>query len=268
VPRDVPDPDFSWKLSAIFFVDKPSGGGIFPDQFKVLFIFKRGGKTVGLITVLVADDHAVVREGLRQTIRCRNDMKLVGEAANGEDALRQIKKLKPDVAIFDILMPGLSGIECIPLARSFSKRTQVIILSQFSQENFIQQALIAGALGYVSKAAPVLEVIEAIHKVAQRHYFLGSEINAGLIQKVLASDGRVVQESGNYDLLSLREKQIFNLVLEGYTTRGIADLLYLSPKTVEKHRSNMCKKLGMSDPLAMMKYAIKRGLADPSLWAD
>lgn len=223
---------------------------------------------MGVITVFIADDHAVVREGLRQTLLDRADMKLVGEAADGERALRSIKVLKPDVAIFDILMPGLNGIECIPLVKSFSKKTQVVILSQFSQEMYLRQAMSAGALGYVTKSAPVQEVIEAILRVSRKQYFLGSQINSDLIRKVLADDGRVVHESGNYTMLSVREKQIFSLILEGYTTRRIAELLYLSPKTVEKHRSNISKKLGISDPLAMMKYALKSGLADPSLWSD
>ncbi len=223
---------------------------------------------MGVISVFIADDHAVVREGLRQTLLGRADMKLVGEAADGEWALKRIKVLKPDVAIFDILMPGLSGIECVPLVKSFSKKTQVVILSQFSQEMYIQQALSAGALGYVTKTAPVQEVIEAILRVSRKQYFLGSQVNSELIRKMLAADGRVVDESGNYNMLSVREKQIFSLILEGYTTRRIAEFLYLSPKTVEKHRSNISKKLGVSAPLAMMKYALKSGLTDPSLWCD
>ncbi len=220
------------------------------------------------VRVVVADDHSIVREGLRQLLANRDDMELVGEATDGEEALREIRKCKPDVAVLDIAMPHVSGLECVSLARSSSPKTAVVILSMFARESYVHQALAAGAYGYVLKTAAWSEVIEAIQMAAEGKYFLSRDINSDLIRSYLNNEERMASESSRYDQLSEREQQVFRMVIEGNATKRIADLLCLSPKTVEKHRSNISKKLGISDPLAMMKFAIKIGVADPNLWPD
>ena len=220
------------------------------------------------ITVFVADDHSIVREGLRQMFAKSNTLALVGEAADGEAAAKEIRRLQPDVAILDIAMPMVSGLECIPLVKNDSPNTAIVILSMFAREIYVHQALSSGALGYVLKTAPWSEVLEAVRMVSQGKYFLSREINSELIRGYLHNEDRKSAESSRYDLLSDREQQIFRLVIEGNPTKSIAELLCLSPKTVEKHRSNISKKLGMSEPLAMLKFAMKIGVADPALWPD
>lgn len=223
---------------------------------------------MGKCTVFIADDHAVVREGLRQLLARQEDMELVGVAADGEVALREIRALRPDVAILDLAMPNISGIECISLVKSASFGTAMVILSMFAKESYVHQALAAGAQGYVLKTSPMGEVLEAVRMAAQGKYFLSREINSDVIRSYLHNQDRLAAQSSRYDLLTEREQQVFRLVIEGNPTKRIADLLCLSPKTVEKHRSNLSKKLGMSDPLAMMKFAIKIGMVDPNLWPD
>jgi|EPASupsiteSAE347_1022098.scaffolds.fasta_scaffold39192_1 two-component system response regulator NreC len=220
------------------------------------------------ISVFVADDHSIVREGLRQMFVKSNTLALAGEAADGEAAVKEIRRLQPDVAILDISMPMVSGLECIPLVKNDSPDTAIVILSMFAREIYVHQALSAGALGYVLKTAPWAEVLEAVRMVAKGKYFLSREINSDLIRGYLNNEDRKSAESSRYDMLSEREQQIFRLVIEGNPTKSIAELLCLSPKTVEKHRSNISKKLGMSEPLAMLKFAMKIGVADPDLWPD
>lgn len=220
------------------------------------------------IAVFVADDHSIVREGLRQMLAKSNSLALVGEAKDGEAAVKEIRRLQPDVAILDIAMPMVSGLECIPLVRNDSPGTAVVILSMFARETYVHQALSAGARGYVLKTAPWSEILEAVRMAAKGKYFLSREINSELIRGYLNNEERKSAESSRYDLLSCREQQIFRLIIEGNPTKSIAELLCLSPKTVEKHRSNISKKLGMSEPLAMLKFAMKIGVADPDLWPD
>ncbi len=207
------------------------------------------------VRVVVADDHSIVREGIRQLMDKQDNFELVGEAADGQEALRQIRKLKPDVAILDIAMPGLSGLECIPLIKGTTLPTKIVILSMFAREAYVHQALAAGASGYVLKTAPWSEVLEAVMLAANGKHFLSADINSEVINSYLNNEDKMSSESSKYDLLSDREQQVFRLVIEGNSTKKIADLLFLSPKTVEKHRSNISKKLGISDPLAMLKYA-------------
>ncbi len=220
------------------------------------------------ISVFVADDHSVVREGLRQMLVKSKGLALIGEAADGEAAVKEIRRLQPAVAILDLAMPLVSGLECIPLIKNDSPGTAIVILSMFAREMYVHQALAAGALGYVLKTAPWAEVLEAVRMVAQGKYFLSREINSHLIRRYLNNGEQKSAESSKYDMLSDREQQIFRLVIEGNPTKNIAELLCLSPKTVEKHRSNISKKIGMSDPLAMLKFAMKIGVADPDLWPD
>ena len=220
------------------------------------------------IGVFVADDHSLVREGLRQMFAKSRGLELVGEAADGAIAVKEIRRLQPDVAILDVAMPLVSGLECIPLVKKDSPDTAIVILSMFVREMYVHHALAAGALGYVLKTAPWTEVLEAVRMVAKGKYFLSREINSELIRRYLNNEDRKSSESSRYDLLSDREQLIFRLVIEGNPTKSIAELLCLSPKTVEKHRSNISKKIGMNDPLAMLKFAMKIGVADPDLWPD
>lgn len=219
------------------------------------------------IRVLIADDHAVVRSGLQQLLGAQPDMEVVGEAGDGREALEKVKTLKPDVIILDIAMPELSGLEAVGLIREAAPSTQIVVLSMHGKESFVHQVLSSGALGYVLKASPTGDVIEAVRAAHRGEYFLSSRIKAEVVGAYLDNRKQSPGVRG-YDLLSEREQQIFRLVAEGSSTNQIADMLCVSPKTVEKHRTNIMKKLGLKDRLEMVKYAVKIGIIDPQLWDD
>lgn len=214
------------------------------------------------IRVLIADDHSIVREGLRQLINSQPDMEVAAEAEDGREALRLAKSLGPDVALIDIAMPRLSGIEVVGLLKESAPKTHVVVLSMHKKEAYVHEVLSCGALGYVLKASPSNEVLDAIRAAHRKEYYLSSKIQVDVVDSCLRSrDLRPGRRA--YDLLSEREQQVFRLVVEGHSTREIGDLLCISPKTVEKHRSNVMKKLDLHDLPGMVKYAVKIGLIDP-----
>jgi two-component system response regulator NreC len=219
------------------------------------------------IRILIADDHAIVREGLRQLLNGQTDMEVAGEAEDGRQALEKVKSLHPDVILLDIAMPHLSGLEVISLIREAAPETQVVVLSMHSKETYVQQVLSSGALGYVLKASPSTDILEAIRMAHRNEYFLSSRLKAEVIGKYLKTK-RSAPALRGYDLLTEREQQVFRLVAQGHSTSQIADILCVSPKTVEKHRTSLMNKLGVHDRLELLKYAIKIGIVDPELWED
>jgi len=219
------------------------------------------------IRVLIADDHAIVRDGLQQLLRNRQDMEVAGEAEDGHQALERAKTLRPDVVLLDIAMPRLSGIEVIGLIREAVPDSQIVVLSMHAKETYVQQALAAGALGYVLKASPSQDILDAIRAARRGEYFLSSRLQAEVIGKYLKAQ-QGIPSVRSYDLLSEREQQVFRLVAQGRSTNQIADILCVSPKTVEKHRTSLMNKLNVHDRLDLLKYAIKIGIVDPDLWED
>ncbi len=219
------------------------------------------------IRVLIADDHAVVRSGLRQLMGDQPDLEVVGEAGDGREALEKVKTLKPDVIVLDIAMPGVSGLEAAALIREAVPSCQIVVLTMHGKENFVRQVLSSGALAYVLKASPVEDVLAAVRAAHRGEYFLSSKIEAEVVGAYL-DHRREAPAVRGYDLLSEREQQIFRLVAEGNSTNQIAEVLCVSPKTVEKHRTNIMKKLGIKDRLDVVKYAVRIGIIDPQLWED
>ena len=219
------------------------------------------------IRVLIADDHAIVREGLRQLLNGQTDMEVAGEAEDGRQALEKVKSFHPDVILLDIAMPHLNGLEVISLIKEAAPETQVVVLSMHSKETYVQQVLSSGALGYVLKASPSTDILEAIRMAHRNEYFLSSRLKAEVIGKYLKTK-RSAPALRGYDLLTEREQQVFRLVAQGHSTSQIADILCVSPKTVEKHRTSLMNKLGVHDRLELLKYAIKIGIVDPELWED
>jgi DNA-binding NarL/FixJ family response regulator len=194
-------------------------------------------------------------------------MEVAGEAEDGRQALEKVKSLHPDVILLDIAMPHLSGLEVISLIREAAPETQVVVLSMHSKETYVQQVLSSGALGYVLKASPSTDILEAIRMAHRGEYFLSSRLKAEVIGKYLKTE-RSAPALRGYDLLTEREQQVFRLVAQGHSTSKIADILCVSPKTVEKHRTSLMNKLGVHDRLELLKYAIKVGIVDPELWED
>lgn len=217
------------------------------------------------IRVLIADDHDIVREGLRQLLNSQDDIEVVGEAADGLRTLEKVRKLKPDVTLVDIAMPNLSGLDVIGPLKELAPDSRVVVLSLHARESFVYQALKNGATGYVLKASPSGDIVDATRAAARGEYFLSARIRANVIENYLRTK-ETRPAARRYDLLSEREQQVFRLVVDGKSTKEIAEILFVSPKTVEKHRGGISSKLGIHGRIDLLKYAIKIGVVDPELW--
>jgi two-component system response regulator NreC len=222
---------------------------------------------MNVIRVFMADDHAIFREGLRQLLNNQADIEVVGEASNGVETLEKVREMKPDVLVLDISMPRLNGMEAIGLIKGAVPDTGIVILSMHRSEAYAKQALEKGALGYVLKGAPSIDLLTAIRAAHRGEHYLSPKIQADVIEAYLEGRGRTPL-GGGYDLLSEREKQVFHLLVEGNSTRQISNVLCVSSKTVEKHRVNITNKLNISNLAEMVKYAIRIGIIDTDSWKD
>jgi RNA polymerase sigma factor (sigma-70 family) len=211
------------------------------------------------ITVFLADDHAVVRDGLRFLLEAQHDITVVGDAANGRDAVRQVAQLCPDVVIVDIAMPDLNGIEATQQIRETRPSAQVIILSMHSTTEHVFRALQAGARGYLLKESAGVEVINAVRAVHAGRRYLSEKISDQVIDNYVRQRDAAEAESP-LARLSPREREVLQLVVEGKSSAQIADILFLSPNTVETYRSRLMQKLSISDLPGLVKFAIQHGL--------
>ncbi len=211
------------------------------------------------ITVLIADDHAIVREGIRMILALHDDIEVVGEAADGREAIDKIGKLLPDVVLMDIAMPGLGGLEATLEVTKTRPETKVLVLTQYDDTEYIYRFLKAGAAGYLLKKAVGPELVSAIRTVSEGKAFLDPAVVDRVVKGFLEQPD-VAEDEISYDSLSGREKQVLKLIAEGYTSRQIADVLSLSIKTVMTHRTNVMEKLGIHNRAELIKYAIRKGL--------
>jgi len=218
------------------------------------------------ISVVIADDHAIVREGLRKLLNTQADIEIVGEAVDGMDALETVKTLRPDVVVMDISMPRMNGMEAVRLIREEASETQVVMLSMYDKHSYAKQMLDAGARAYVLKGASCAELTAAIRAAHGGRYYLSQEIQGDMIDALLEKSTRGRDEEAAYQSLSRREQQVFQMLVAGHSTAKIADLLCVSTKTVEKHRGNVVRKLGTGNLIDMVKLAVKIGVVDPELW--
>ncbi len=205
---------------------------------------------------MLADDHAVVRDGLRALLELGGELQVVGVAGNGRDALAEAVRLHPDVVIMDIAMPELDGIEATRRILEKCPKTKVLILSMYLSAEHIHRALHAGAHGYVLKESAGDEVVEAVRAVHAGKRYLSHKISETMIDDYLRDGVRV----SPMDSLSLRERDVLQLVVEGHTTASIAQKLSLSPKTVETYRTRIMRKLRVPDTVELVKFAMRHGL--------
>ncbi|MBS0325824.1 MAG: response regulator transcription factor [Proteobacteria bacterium] len=208
------------------------------------------------IRVVLADDHSVVRDGLRFLLEAEGDIEVVGAAATGREAVRVAREVKPDVVVMDLAMPLLNGTEATLQIRDALPATRVLILSMHSTTEHIYRAFQAGAQGYVLKESAGPEVVAAVRAVHAGRRYLSQKI----AETVLDDYVRDRKSSGPLDSLSTRERQILQLVAEGKTTAETAQVLFLSPKTVETYRSRVMHKLGVRDFAGLVRFAVQHGL--------
>lgn len=211
------------------------------------------------IRVLIADDHAVMRDGLTALLGANPDIAVVGAVANGREAVRLALELKPDVAIMDVTMPDLNGIEATRLLRERCPETRVVMLSMHSSSEHVYRALEAGATGYLLKESAGEEVVAAVRAVHTGRRYLSQALQAELG----AAAVRMPQASP-LERLSERERQVLQLVVEGKSSAEIAAIVHLSPKSVDTYRGRLMKKLGVSDIPALVKFALQHGLTPPA----
>jgi two-component system response regulator NreC len=210
--------------------------------------------------VLLVEDHVVVRQGLKALFAGEGDIEVVGEADDGREALRRVSELQPDVVLMDISMPGFNGIEATRQIRQDHPDVKVVILSMHSHEEYVFQVLRAGASGYVLKQSDSSEVLIAIRAALSGGSFLSPPISRAVIDDyVRRAEARGQGET--LDLLTSREREVLQLLAEGLSNQEIAEQLNISVKTVETHRGNMMKKLGVDSKTELVKYALRKGWA-------
>lgn len=211
------------------------------------------------ITIVLADDHAVVREGLRALLETRSDLAVIGDAANGVDAIALAQRLQPNVVIMDISMPEMNGIDAAAEIRRTCPSTHVVILSVHATSEHVFRALRAGATGYVLKESVGQEVVDAVRSVTVGRRYLSPRISDVMLPDVSVSTGELSGRSP-LERLSQREREVLQRVVEGWSSAEIATRLELSPKTVETYRSRLMVKLGVHDVTSLVRFAMKHGL--------
>jgi two-component system, NarL family, response regulator NreC len=212
-----------------------------------------------MIRVLLADDHTLIRAGLRMVVAAQPDLTVVGEAGDGRQAVTMAQNLKPDVIVMDIGMPGLNGIEAARQIRAALPETQVVMLSMHSDEGYILRALRAGAKAYLLKDSAEPDLARAIRAAAAGKSFFSPAVGKVLLEDYM----RAMERSGaedSYEILSAREREILQLVAEGHSSKQIADMLHLSVYTVETHRARVMQKLNLRGIPELILYAVRKGI--------
>ena len=215
-----------------------------------------------MVNILLADDHDVVRRGLREMLNAHDDWRVCGEASNGRDAVRIALDLKPDVAILDLSMPELNGLEATRQIRRELPRTEVLIFTMHETDELIREVLAAGARGYVLKSDAGLHLITAIEALSHHKPFFTAKVSQTLLDAYLKSAARPDEESA-FSTLTDREREIVQMLAEGKSNKEIATQLSISVKTVETHRSTVMRKLGINSIVELVHYAIRNQLVAP-----
>jgi two-component system response regulator NreC len=209
------------------------------------------------ITVLIVDDHTLVRDGIRSLLELCTDFEVVGEAADGKEALEKVKELAPEVVLMDLAMPVMTGLEATRRIRKEFPETKVLALTQYDDSEYVVPVIRAGALGFVTKMAAFSELVSAIQAVHKGDSFLSPSAAAALVQECqinMAGEG----ETDPYDRLTDREKEVLKLVVEGKTAREIADMLVVSSKTVESYKTSLMSKLDIHSRIDLIRFAIRK----------
>ncbi len=211
------------------------------------------------ITVVLADDHQVVRQGLKALLEAERDIKVVGEAGDGIQAMRRVELLRPRVLVLDLMMPGLNGLDVVrQLRKSGSTYTQVVILSMYSNEAYVLEALSHGASAYVLKDSSSVDLVHAVCEAAAGRHYLSPPLSAQAIE--IYQEKARAATFDRYETLTPREKAVLHLAAEGHTNAEVAQRLGISARTAETHRSNLMHKLELHSQAELIRYALKRGI--------
>jgi DNA-binding NarL/FixJ family response regulator len=208
--------------------------------------------------ILIADDHGIVRGGMKLLIDRQPDMEVIAEAEDGVDAFEQAVQVKPDLCILDVSMPRMTGLQAARQIKAHLPACQVLMLSMHDDQKYVFDALKAGASGYVLKREVDTALLDAIRAVSRGEAFLTNAVERSLIREWMSDDAE-----GPDEPLTNREQEVLKLIAEAHTNKEIAETLHLAEKTVESHRANILRKLGMRDRVELVRYAIKRGLTEP-----
>ena len=214
-----------------------------------------------MISIVLVDDHHIVRQGLRALLETESDFKVVGEAANGFEALDLAAREKPDVLIVDVMMPGMNGLEVVRQVTRRKLPTRVIMLSMYSSEAYVLEALRDGASAYVLKGARAEELIKAVREVVAGRHYLSPPLSEFALNSYVVKARALPQDK--HKLLTTRERQVLQLAVEGATSVAIGKRLGISSRTVETHRAHMMQKLGLRTQTDLIRYAVRQGLLPP-----
>jgi DNA-binding NarL/FixJ family response regulator len=207
--------------------------------------------------LLIADDHGIVRGGLKLLLDRQPDMQVVAEAADGVEAVALALRERPDICVLDVSMPKMTGLQATVEIRMHAPEISVLVLSMHDDERYLYEALQAGAAGYVLKREADTVLVEAVRAVARGEPFMTNAAERSLVREWMEDDS-----SGPVEPLTLREREVLKLIAEAHTNREIGEILHLAEKTVESHRANLLRKLGMRDRVELVRYAIRRGLIE------
>lgn len=213
-----------------------------------------------MTTIMLADDHPIVRKGLRAVLEAEADYEVVGEAEDGQTALQMVERLKPDILLVDIMMPGLGGLEVTRQCASRAPRTKVIVLSVYANEPYVLEALRNGASAYVLKTSDTNSLLTALREVEAGHRYLSPPLSERAIHAYISQTSRSVDVFDPYETLTNREREVLQLAVEGHSNTEIGERLSISPRTAETHRTNLMRKLGLSGQTELLKFAVQKGL--------